>query len=168
MRTPALPGCPDDASVFAGPLREAAQRSLRRVHPERLRSPEGDVRVEGELLSVDKPQVREPVRQSLECNLRLELAQCGAQAVVDPLAKRERLRRVRPLEIELLRLREDGGVAPRRRKPEKELRPLREVDTAESHGSLRDAPPDRDGWVITERLENGARNQLRVGDDRIP
>src|SRR5215510_7474926 len=112
----------------------------RRVHPEGLRSPKGDVRVKGKLLSVDEPQAWKAARQSLEGNLRLELAQSGAQAVVDPFAKRERLRRVRPLEIELLRLREDGGVAPRRRKPEKELRPLREVDAAEGHGPLRDAP----------------------------
>src|SRR5262249_52687311 len=138
------------------------------VHPESLRAPERDVRMEGELLLVDKLQARKATRQALEGNLRLELAQGGAQAVVDPFAKRERLRRVRPLEIERLRLRKDGRVAPRCRKPEKELRPLGQVDAAERDGPLRDAPPDRDGRVIPKRLEDGARNQLWVGDDRIP
>src|SRR5215470_7577387 len=88
------------------------ERSWCRVHPEGLRSSKGNVRVEGEWLPVDEPQARKPPGQSLEGNLRFELAQGGAQAVMDPLAKREGLRRVRPFEIELLRLREDGGVAP--------------------------------------------------------
>src|SRR5262245_3296031 len=154
-----MPACP--------PVRYGKLSSLR-VHPERLRPPEGDVRVEGESMSVDKPQAREPLCQSLEGDLRLELAQCGAQAVVDAFAKGERLRRVRPLEIERLRLREDRRVAPRCREPEEELRPLRQGDAAESDGPLRDAPPDRDGRIIPERLADGARYQFLVGNDGIP
>src|SRR5262250_1647063 len=112
-------------------LRACPERSWRRVHPEGLRSSKGDVRVKGERLSADEPQARKPVGQSLEGNLCLELAQGGPQAVVDPFAKRERLRRVRPLEVELLRLREDGSVSPRCCEPEEELRSLKETAAAE-------------------------------------
>src|SRR5262249_14997466 len=101
------------------------ERSWRRVHPKGLRSSKGDVRVEGEWLSVDKPQARKPAGQSLQGNLRPELSPGGAQAVVEPFSKREGLRCGRPLPIGRLRPPGEGGGAPRCREPEKELRPLR-------------------------------------------
>jgi len=55
--------------------------SLRRPDPERLRSTERDVRMEGECLALDESQTREAVRQGFECKLCLQFAQRGAQAI---------------------------------------------------------------------------------------
>lgn len=45
--------------------------------------------MEGEFLSLDKPQAREAAHQYLERDVRFELAERGAEAVVEPPAERE-------------------------------------------------------------------------------
>src|SRR6266704_4433067 len=112
--------------------------------------------------------MRKAMRQCLERDLRLEPAERRANAVVDPFAKGERLRRVRASRIERLRFWEDGGVAARCGQPEEQLRALRQVDAAEGDGPPRHAPPGWNGRVVAERLVDGTRDQLRVGDDRVP
>ena len=68
----------------------------------RLRKPVSPMR-----LTVEQAQLREPIRQSLEGDSRLELAERSAEAIVDALAEGQRLRRVRASQIERLGLREN-------------------------------------------------------------
>ena len=81
--------------------------------------------MEGESLALHKPQARKAARQCLERDFRFELAERGAKAVVNSLAKRERLRRVRASHVKRVRVRKHGGVVARGRKPEEKLRALR-------------------------------------------
>src|SRR5215470_5931627 len=116
MRTWALRACPDDASASTDPLREAAPEVMTPRAPRALAVP-GRRCSRGRRVAVRPPAASEGTGAPIpRVQSPPRASPGGAQAVVDPFAKRERLRCVRPLEVELLRLREDRGVAPRCRK----------------------------------------------------
>ena len=92
-----------------------------RPYPKRLRSPERDVWVKRQILPLDEPEMREPMAQCLDRNFCLEFAESGPEAVVNALTERKRLRSIRPLQIECLRLLEDRRISTRGSEDECEL-----------------------------------------------
>src|SRR3954453_3372434 len=82
------------------------------VYPHLERSTERDVGMEAQRrVVVDQAQPREAARQLLERELRLELAERGPDAEVDPLAEREVALGIRARGVEAVRLVEHGRVA---------------------------------------------------------
>src|SRR3954451_17158759 len=139
------------------------------VYPHLERSTERDVGMEAQRrVVVDQAQPREAARQLLERELRLELAERGPDAEVDPLAEREVALGVRARGVEAVRLLEHGRVAAGRREPQEQGRALGDVDAAERDRALRPPPPERHRRVVAQRLLDHARDARRVGRDGVP
>ena len=56
----------------------------------------------------------------------------------------------------------------RRGEPQEQRRALGDLDAAERHRALRAPPPERHRRVVAQRLLDDARDERRVGDDRVP
>ena len=132
-----------------------------RTHPELERPAERDVRVEGDRLVLDQPELRPALDQPGERQPRLELAEARARAVVDALAERQVVVGVLARRVEAVGLGEDVGVAAGRGEPEEELRALGQLDAAERHRARGDPPPDRHRGVEAQRLVDRAGDQRR-------
>src|SRR3954471_17689964 len=129
------------------------------VYPHLERSTERDVGMEAQRrVVVDQAQPREAARQLLERELRLELAERGPDAEVDPLAEREVALGIRARGVEAVRLLEHwrggglgvgarggeagrlvehAGVGAGRREPQEQGRAFGDVDAAERDRALR-------------------------------
>ena len=124
--------------------------------------------MEGDPLVLDEPQVREAFDEAFDGDLRLELAEARAGAIVDPLAEGEVVMGVRARGSKRSGSGKTRRVAPGCGEPEEELGARREIDAAQRDRARRDAPPHRHRRVVAQRLLDGAGDQRRVGDDRLP
>src|ERR687894_82905 len=115
------------ADRLRGRARESSPR------PQLERAAEGDVRVERDLLVLDELEPGPAVEQPLDRQLRLELAEAGAGAVVDALAEGEAVVRVLAPRVEAPGLGERLRVAARRGEPQEQLRALGELHAAQRH-----------------------------------
>jgi len=73
--------------------------------------------MESELLIFRQTQPRITTYQFLQCKLRFELTEMGAEAVMGPKSERKVLARIGTSRVELLRLLEDRPVSPGGREP---------------------------------------------------
>lgn len=73
--------------------------------------------MKSELLIFSQTQSRITTYQFLQCKLRFELTEIGAEAVMKPKSERKVLARIATPRVELLRLMEDRPVSPGGREP---------------------------------------------------
>ena len=73
--------------------------------------------MEREPLIFSQTQPRITTNQFLQCKLRLELTEIGAEAVMSPKSERKVLAHIGTPRVELLRLMEDRPVSPGGREP---------------------------------------------------
>src|SRR5215831_18221007 len=102
--------------------------SLRRADPELLGATKRDVGVECEALARNEPEARKAMCELLEGDACLELAQVGAQTVMQALAEGEVLVGVGAAEIEAFWIGEHRGVAVGSGEPEEQLGPRGQID----------------------------------------
>ena len=124
--------------------------------------------MEAELLPGNQPEPRISPGELGDRELRLELPEIRAQAVMQPLPERHVPVGAGPVQVELIRPLEGVRVPASGGEPEEQPGACGQIGPAQADRPGGDPPPHRDGRVEAQGLGHGRRNQRRIAHHRRP